>query len=75
MPTITGNPALVEVTYDTTNHIIRLIPNNAAAKAALDAWYAAENAKTTVAQTQEDAGRSGFADTTQPYKVLKLTFS
>lgn len=74
MPTIT-TPAKVEVTYDTTNHIIRLIPLDAAGKDALDAWYAAESAKTTIAQAQEDGGRGGFADTTQPYKVLKLTFS
>jgi hypothetical protein len=74
MPTITI-PAKVEITTDLTNHIIRLIPLDAKAKEVLDAWYAAENAKTTVAQAQEDAGRSGFADTSAPYYLLKLTIS
>lgn len=75
MPTITTPGALAEVTYDSTNNVLRLIPLNSIAKTVLDAAYTDASALTTVALAQEDAGRGGYGDTSQPYKVLKLTLS
>lgn len=65
--------ALAKVTY--ASGVLRLIPHNSEGKAVLDACFAADSAHTTVAVAQEDAVMSGYGDTTQPYKVLKLTFS
>lgn len=67
--------ALAQVTYDATNNILRLIPYNSEGKSVLDTAFADMGAMTTVAGAQEDAVRSGYGDTTQPYKILKLTFS
>lgn len=67
--------ALCHVTYDSTNNVLRLIPYNSEGKAVLDAAYTDASALTTVAVAQEDAVMSGYGDTTQPYKILKLTLS
>lgn len=65
--------ALARITY--ASSVLRLIPFNSEGKAVLDACFAADGSKTTVALAQEDAVMSGYGDTTQPYKVLKATFS
>lgn len=65
--------ALVKATY--SGSVLRLIPHNSEGKAVLDAAYLADSAKTTVVLAQEDAVMSGYGDTSQPYSVLKLTFS
>lgn len=67
--------AMAQVIYDATNNVLRVVPYNSEGKAVLDAAFADMGALTTVAATQEDAVRSGYGDTTQPYKTLKLTFS
>lgn len=72
IPAKTGE-ALVELRRSGSNWY--LVPKNAEGKTALDAAYANDSAKTTVAITQEDAGRGGFGDTNQPYKAVKLALS
>lgn len=52
-----------------------LVPYNNEGKVACDALYAVVSALTTVAVTQEDAGRGGFGDTNQVYKALKFALS
>ena len=74
MPNITDG-ALLQVEYDTSADEVYLWPHNSEGKAALDAIFADMGALTTVAITQADAVRSGFGDTTQPYKGLKLALS
>lgn len=74
MPTIsTYAGALVEPHYE--SGVLTLVPCNSKGKECLDAFFAAETGNTTVAIAQIDAGRSGFADTTQPYKGITLTIS
>lgn len=72
VPARTGLP-LVDIRRSGNN--LWLVPYNAEGKAALDAAFTAVSALTTVAITQEDAGRGGFGDTNQPYKAVKLALS
>lgn len=74
MPTRT-KAALCFVEYDATNNILRVIPCNDVGDDELQAAFADMGAMTTVAAAQEDAGRSGYGQTSGPYNVLKLTFS
>ena len=68
--------AMVELVAEGTAGVkLRLIPHDSEAKALLDAWFTAHGAKTTVASTQEDAGRDGYAQTSEAYKSVLLTFS
>lgn len=72
MPNITDG-ALVQIEWESGT--LRLIPHNSEGKDALDSIFATDGSLTTVAITQEDAVRSGYADTTQPYSLLKLALS
>lgn len=55
--------------------VITLVPLNADAKAAIDAWFTTYGAYTTVAITQAgDAGQGGI-NQTGPYTSLVLTCS
>lgn len=54
---------------------LRIIPLNSEAKATLDAYFTAHGSKTTVAFTQEDAGRDGQGQTSEAYKSLLVTAS
>lgn len=74
MPTRT-KAALCFVEYDATNNILRIIPVNDVGDDELQAAYTDAAALTTVAHAQEDAGRSGYGQTSGPYNVYKLTFS
>lgn len=59
----------------TSSATLRLIPYNADAKAELDTFFTAHGGKTTVALTQEDAGRDGVGQTSESYTSLKAVFS
>jgi hypothetical protein len=52
-----------------------LVPLNSEGSDACDAAFAAEGALTTVAVTQESAGRGGYAQTEGGYQALKLALS
>lgn len=68
--------ALVElVTEGASLATIRLIPHNSEAKTLLDAFFTAHGGKTTVALTQEDAGRDGAGQTSESYLSIKAVFS
>ncbi len=67
------NGALVDLII--SGAVITLVPHNSEAKADLDAFFEAHGAKTTVAITNVDANRSGYGDTSAPYKSVICTFS
>lgn len=70
------NSALVEVILEgATSATMRLLPYNSDGKAVLDTFFTAHGAKTTVALTQEDAGRDGMGETSEAYKAIKAVFS
>lgn len=72
LPIRTGNPLV---------HLLRvagewyLVPFGSEGAAACDAAFAAEGALTTVAITQESAGRGGHAQTAGGYQALKLALT
>lgn len=52
-----------------------VVPLNSEAKDALDAFFSSYGSNTTVAITQEDAGRGGYAQTGEDSKALKFATS
>jgi len=75
LPKRTSNP-LCHVQIDpATPQDIFLVPLNADAKDILNAHFADYGAYTTVALSQEDAGRGGYGQTGEKYKALKLDSS
>lgn len=74
MPTIsTYAGALLEPTW--VSGTLVLVPANSQGQALLDAMFAADGALTTVAITQVDAGRGGYADASSPQKAVQLALS
>lgn len=70
------NSALVEVILEgATSATMRLLPYNSDGKTVLDTFFAAHGAKTTVALTQEDAGRDGMGQTGEAYLAIKAVYS
>jgi len=67
------NGALVDLII--SGAVITLVPHNSEAKADLDTFFAAHGSKTTVAVTNVDANKSGYGDTSAPYKSVILTLS
>ena len=55
--------------------VLRLVPLNDQGDAELKAFFTADGTDTTVAFTQEDAGRDGYGETSGPYKNLVATVS
>ena len=56
--------------------VLELIPVNDVGNDEIQAYFARDGALTTVAFTQEDAGRDGYKETArQPYKTLVVTGS
>ncbi len=72
LPNRTGNPLC---------HLLRvagewyIVPINSEGSDACDAAFAAEGTLTTVAITQESAGKGGYAQTLGGYDALKLALS
>lgn len=63
------------ITEGSGSATVRLVPGNSEAKTLMDAFFTSHGSKTTVAVTQEDAGRDGYAQTSEAYKSLKMVFS
>jgi len=72
LPNRTGNPLC---------HLLRIsgewyiVPLNSEGADQCDAAFAAEGSLTTVAITQESAGKGGYAQTANGYQALKLALS
>ncbi len=79
IPDRISNPLchVIDGTSDSTTapQDLYLIPLNSEAKTQLDAWWALVGAFTTIALTQIDAGRGGYAQTGEDYKAIKLDMS
>lgn len=73
LPDRTGNP-LCHLLNDGAGNWY-LVPLNSEGKEALDTAFAADGADTTVAITQEAAGKGGYAQTTGEYLAVKLALS
>ncbi len=71
----TGRPEVMVIAEGSTGATLRLLPLNSDGKIALDTFFAAHSAKTTVALTQEDAGKDGYGETNEAYKAIKAVFS
>lgn len=67
-------PALI-VFSGTADVDVSLVPQNDKTNSKFAAWFAVHGAKTTVAITQGDAGRSGLGSTATPYDTLKFALS
>lgn len=69
LPNRTGNPLCHFLTADNIDFFI--VPLNSEAVTAINAWFAVSGALTTVAWTQEAAGKGGYAQTAGEYLALK----
>lgn len=67
--------ALAKVIYNAATNVLQIVPHNSEGKVVLDAAFADMGGLTTVAAVQADAVMGGYGDTSQPYKLLQLTFS
>lgn len=74
LPDRTGNP-LFHVLFDSANDEWYLVPLNSEGNDAGLAAFTADGALTTVAITQEAAGKGGFQQTTGEYTAIKLALS
>lgn len=75
VPNRTSNPLCHVLPGVSAPQDLWIVPLNSEAKTILDAHFASYGAYTTVAITQEDAGRGGYAQTGESYKALKLDLS
>jgi hypothetical protein len=74
---LTDRAQFTAVLEGATSLILRLIPQNDAARRLSDAWMVspAGGSKTSVVFTQQDAGHDGAGQTSEPYQSLVVTTS